>query len=68
MADTAQDSQEACCSCGRYDNLPTPDRKRELHRIDDRVLCFECFCRHGRTLRGVLGEERVLTLIENWYG
>lgn len=68
MNDKSPEKEEACCSCGRYHDLQDIDRTRELHHVDDKLLCFDCFCRHSAALRGALGEERVLNLIENWYG
>lgn len=68
MYDKSLEKEEACCSCGRYNDLQDNERARELHHVEDRLLCFDCFRRHGPLLRGTLGEERVLNLIENWYG
>lgn len=59
---------DGCHVCGRFRNLAAPERQRVLRRVDNQMYCFECLCREGSKLRASIGEERVLKLIENWFG
>lgn len=58
----------ACATCGRHQELLPPDRERTLHRIDNTWLCLDCTIRTAPHLRETVGEEKVLRLIEHWYG
>jgi formylmethanofuran dehydrogenase subunit E len=68
MENTAVQPRNGCEVCGRYAEATGNTRMRELRMVNGRWLCRGC-AKHPRMIAGGhIREDKLLNLIENWYG
>ncbi|MEG6506356.1 hypothetical protein [Nitratidesulfovibrio sp. 1201_IL3209] len=57
-----------CTFCGRSFDASPEQHQRELRTLSDDHFCLDCACHADPAILAVVGEDRLLDIIENWYG
>ncbi|BFR47933.1 hypothetical protein RVX_R09940 [Nitratidesulfovibrio sp. HK-II] len=57
-----------CTFCGRSFDASPEQQERELRTLCDDHFCLDCACHADPAILAAVGEDRLLDIIENWYG
>lgn len=68
MEHTLAQPESGCQVCGRYALSERNTKARELRRVDGRWVCRHCAMKPEMVQAGYIREDKLLNLIENWYG